>query len=75
MPVTRFDVRLRRPLAGGAPFGEVGAYEELKGIVRFSIDPKNAANERITDVGLAPRDHSGRVEFESDASILLPVDR
>jgi alpha/beta hydrolase family protein len=75
MPVTGFDVRLRRPLAGGAPFGDVGPYEELKGTVRFSIDPKNAANERITDVGLAPRDHSGRVEFESDASILLPVDR
>ena len=43
--------------------------------MRFAIDPKHAANERITDVALAPRDHSGRVEFESDASILVPVDR
>ena len=75
MPVTRFDVRLRRPLAGGAAFGDAGPYEELKGIVRFSIDPKSGANERITDVALAPRDHAGRVEFDADVSILLPVDR
>jgi hypothetical protein len=75
MPVTGFDVRLRRSLAGGKVFGDVGPYEELKGTLRFTIDPKNAANERVTDVALAPRDHSGRVEFESDVSILLPVDR
>jgi hypothetical protein len=75
MPVTRFDIRLRRPLAGGAPFGDIGPYEELKGTLRFSLDPKNAANERITDLALAPRDHAGRVEFESDVSILRPVDR
>jgi len=74
MPVTRFDVRLRRPLAGGVSFGDVGPYDELKGTLRFAIDPKNAANERITDAALAPRDHAGRVEFESDVSILLPVD-
>ena len=54
MPVTRFDVRLKRPLAGGAAFGDVGPYDELKGTLRFSIDPKHAANERITDVALAP---------------------
>jgi hypothetical protein len=75
MPVTRFDVRLRRPLAGGAEFGDAGPYEELKGTLRVSIDPKHAANERIADVALAPRDPAGRVEFESDVSILLPVDR
>jgi Alpha/beta hydrolase domain len=75
MPVTQFDIRLRRPLADGAPFGDVGPYEELKGTVRFAIDPKHAANERIADVALAPRDAAGRVEFDSDVSILLPVDR
>jgi hypothetical protein len=75
MPVTRFDVRLRRLLSSGAPFGDVGPYEELKGSLHFAIDPKHPANERVTDVALAPRDHAGRVEFESDVSILLPVDR
>src|SRR5437870_12824668 len=75
MPVTRFDVRLRRPLAGGAPFGPAGPYEELKGTLHFSLDPKHGANVRITDVALAPRNHSGRVELESDVSVSLTADR
>jgi hypothetical protein len=75
VPATRFDVRLRRPLAGGAPFGGVGPYEELKGTLHFAIDPKHAANERIADVALAPRNDAGRVEFDSDVSILVPLDR
>ncbi len=69
MPVTRFEITLRRPLAG-AP-----GYEELKGRLHFAIDPLHAANRRITDVELAPRDAQGRVTWDSDVSILLPVDR
>src|SRR5438132_6563876 len=75
MPVTRFDIRLRRPLADGHAFGSVGAYEELKGRLHFAIDPVHPANERITDVTLAPRNAAGRVEFAADVSILVPVDR
>ncbi|MEX2223020.1 MAG: alpha/beta hydrolase domain-containing protein [Candidatus Rokuibacteriota bacterium] len=69
MPVTRFEIILRRPLAGRP------AYEELKGRLDFSIDPLHPANRRITDVELAPRNAQGRVEWSSDVSILLPVDR
>ena len=75
MPVTRFDVMLRRPLAGGRAFGDVGPYEELKGRLQLAIDPLHAANARITDVELAPRTGQGRVEFGADVSLLLPVDR
>ena len=79
MPVTRFQIALRRPLANGAswsgPAGEVGPYEEMKGRLFFAIDPRNAANRRITDVALAPRSNAGLVEWSADASILLPVDR
>ena len=79
MPVTRFEVRLRRPLAGGTPFrgagGEVGPYEELKGRLYLAIDPLHPANLRITDVELAPRTAKGLVEWSADVSILLPVDR
>src|SRR5262245_8986304 len=75
MPVTRFDVMLRRPLAEGRPFGEFGPYEELKGRLQFAIDATHAANVRITDVERAPRNGDGRVEFAADVSILLPVDR
>src|SRR5262245_1698450 len=79
MPVTRFEVRQRRPLAGGArfsgPAGEVGAYEELKGRLSLAIDPLHASNHRITDVELAPRGVDGRVDWSSDVSLLVPVDR
>ncbi len=73
--MTEFAVQLRRPLAGGVPFGEVGPYEELKGRLHLSVDPANEANARVTDLALAPRDAGGRVAFTADVSILLPVDR
>ncbi len=79
MPVTRFELIMRRSLAGGAAFrgpeGGVGPYEELKGRLHFAIDPLHPANRRITDVELAPRNPAGRVEWWSDVSILLPEDR
>ena len=75
MPVARFELTLRRPLAGGRGFGDVGAYEELAGRLHFAIDPHHPANQAITDVALAPRDAAGRVAFVSDVSILVPVDR
>jgi Alpha/beta hydrolase domain len=73
--VIAFDLALRRPLADGQRFGDVGAYEELKGRLSFAIDPAHPANAGITDVALAPRGASGRVEFAADVSILLPVER
>ena len=75
MPVTSFEIILRRVIAGGQSFGKTGPYEELKGTLYFVINPGNPANERITDVKLAPRNANGRVEFSSDLSILIPVDR
>jgi hypothetical protein len=48
MPMTAFAVQLRRPLASGASFGDVGAYEELKGRLHLSVDPANPANARVT---------------------------
>src|SRR5262245_47926802 len=75
MPVTRFEVRQRRPLAGGVAFGEIGPYEELQGRLHVSIDPLHPANRRITDAELAPRAADGRVEWSSDVSLLVPVDR
>jgi Alpha/beta hydrolase domain len=75
MPVTHFDLGLRRPLADGRAFGDVGPYEELKGRIRLDVDPTHPANSRITDLERAPRNRAGRVEFAADVSILLPVER
>ena len=75
MPVTRFDVTLRRPLAAGRAFGVSGPYEELKGRLHMSVDPSSAANRMITDLDKATRNAAGRVEFVADVSLLSPVDR
>ncbi|HEX3175032.1 MAG TPA: alpha/beta hydrolase domain-containing protein [Methylomirabilota bacterium] len=75
MSAIAFDVTLHRPLAAGAPFGDAGPYEELRGRLRFAVDPAHAANRGITDIALAPTNASGRVEFAADLSLLLPVDR
>src|SRR5262245_5375154 len=75
MPVTAFDVALRRPLADGASFGDVGPYEELKGRLQIIVDPAHAANARVTDLALALRDARGHVAFTADVSILAPIDR
>src|SRR5512132_1729115 len=72
MPVIQLDLTFRRPLADGRSFGSVGPYEELKGRLRFSIDPTHAVNASITDVERAPRNREGRVEFAADVSIPLP---
>ena len=75
MPVTGFDIRTRRTLADGKSWGDVGPYEELLGTLHFATDPLNESNTRITDVDLAPRNEKGLVEFTSDVSVILPVDR
>ena len=75
MPVTAFEIALRRPLADGRAFGDVGPYEELKGRLRFALDPRHAANRGVTDITLAPVNAAGLVEFAADFSLLVPVDR
>ena len=75
MPVNGLDVKFRRTLADGRSWGDVGPYEEIRGTLRFSIDPDNTSNARITDAGRAARNGAGRVDFSSDVSIILPEDR
>ena len=73
MPVTKVEIKSRQPFAGGESFGEVGQYEQLDGVVHFTVDPDNPANETITDLELAPRDERGSVNFSSDFRMLQPV--
>ena len=64
----------RLVVAGGAHFGERGAYERLRGTVRFSVDPDDSANSAITDITLAPRGESGGVEATANFMVLKPTD-
>ena len=72
--VEHLEIRSREVVADGASFGDVGPYEVIRGELRFALDPGAAANARIVDLDLAPRNADGRVESVADLVVLQPVD-
>nr|WP_214404969.1 alpha/beta hydrolase domain-containing protein [Pseudonocardia lacus] len=54
------------------PFAE-RHYEWVGAVARFAVDPAAADHDRITDLGLAPRDEDGRVRFDADVRLLRPT--
>jgi hypothetical protein len=62
------------PLADGAPFGEVGAYERVIGRAKGEVDPRDPANKGIALIDKAPRNANGKVEYATDIFILRPKD-
>jgi Alpha/beta hydrolase domain len=74
MAVTKLLITSRRPFAQGKAFGNVGPYEQLDGTVYFAVDPNHPANSLITDLTLAPRDATGRVQFSADWRLLRPIE-
>ena len=71
--VERIQVVERVPFAPGVTFGEVGAYEKIRGVAYYALDPKAAANASIVDLKKAPRDKKGRVLFSSEFVLLRPT--
>jgi hypothetical protein len=72
--VTRIEIARTEPAFGGAAFGEVGAYEMLIGTAYGEVDPVDAHNAIIQDIGLAPRNAHGKVGYSMDVIIQKPVD-
>jgi len=72
----RIELRIaeRAPFAEGMSFGEVGLYERLWGRAHFAVDPDAPAQAGIVDIGKAPRNADGLVEFAADLLILKPAD-
>jgi hypothetical protein len=71
--ITKITIDSTTAVAGGASFGTVGAYEELRGTAFGAIDPNDRRNNVITDIQLAPRNAEGRVEYKTQFSIIKPV--
>src|SRR5512146_1550076 len=74
MAVMAFEVERRETVLGGQPFGRVGPYEKIVGILRFAVDPERPAHRAITDLGTAPLNAAGKIEFWADAYVLQPAD-
>jgi hypothetical protein len=70
----RIEVRDRSDVLDGKPFGAAGPYERITGKAFFAVDPTLAANKIIADIGNAPRNENGLVEFSSDVYVLKPRD-
>src|SRR5688572_2851391 len=77
MGTVRFEVTECRPFAGGATFGEVGAYEQVDGIAELTVDPSDRSDPAlalITDLERAARGADGLVHASADVRILRPAD-
>lgn len=70
----RLEIHERADILEGKSFGDVGAYEKIRGIVHFALDPDNPANAAIVDLALAPRNDRGMVEAHGDFEVLRPKD-
>ena len=68
--VTRLEVKTRELLSGADGAIE---YEKIDGKAFYTLDPDAAANQRIVDIALAPRNAQGLVEFATDFEILVPT--
>ncbi len=69
-----FEIEKVEPLADGAPFGEVGAYERVIGVARGEVDPALPGNRGIALIDKAPRNAAGKVEYATSVFILRPRD-
>ena len=70
--VVRIDVQSRSDIVSGQAFGAAGPYEKLAGKIFFAVDPTLPANQIVADIGKAPRNAAGKVEFSSDFYLIKP---
>jgi hypothetical protein len=68
------EIQAVEPLADGAPFGAVGAYERVIGVAKGEVDPNAPGNKGIALIDKAPRNTRGRVEYTTDFFVLRPKD-
>ncbi len=64
--VTRVEVQSVTPAANG--------YEIVRGVFHGEVDPAHARNKVIVDLGAAPRNARGKVEYSASFEISRPVD-
>jgi hypothetical protein len=55
-----------------APSGTAQEYERLKGKIYGELDPRDRHNIIIQDIGLAPRNSQGMVEYVATFTFLKP---
>ena len=74
MSVSSLEINEDRLIANGKEFGKTGQYREIIGIAKFSLDPNEDYNKKITDVEKIPLNEQGLIEYSSDFHIIFPND-
>ncbi len=72
--ITKVQIISRGPAFGGYSFPKVGTYERIVGKGFGELTPGDRHNNVIVDIGFAPRNASGKVEYSFDFYILKPTD-
>ncbi|HVY13884.1 MAG TPA: alpha/beta hydrolase domain-containing protein [Rhodopila sp.] len=72
--IVGIEIKSRSPFAGGASFGDTGAYVRIEGTATGALDPAHPGNAGIALLDKAPRDPAGRVGYRSDFILLCPAD-
>ena len=72
--ITKLQIDSTTSAYGGAAIGSVGAYERVVGKAFGEVSPTDAHNSVIVDVGNAPKNSRGNVEYSFDFYMLKPVD-
>jgi hypothetical protein len=62
------------PTFGGYAWPGVGQYEKITGKAFGEVNPNDPKNAVIVDIGLAPKNARGNVEYSFDFYILKPID-
>jgi hypothetical protein len=72
--VTALEVATRESLDNGRAFGAAGPYEVIRGRVHGELDPMDSHNRIIQDIGLAPKNARGKVEYVATFALARPAD-
>ena len=73
--ITRIQISAsEKPTFGGFSWPGVGQYENIVGKAFGEVNPSDSKNSVIVDIGLAPRNSAGNVEYSFDFYILKPID-
>src|SRR3954453_16120885 len=73
-PITKIEIAARTTAFGGYSFDGVGQYEVIRGIATGEVDSNDPLNSVIVDIGLAPLNGNGKVQYQHNFYILKPLD-
>ena len=72
--LVRLEVKSTEPAFAGRTFDAVGAYELIRAVAHYRVDPTLRMNAGLVNIQKTPRDAQGRIAFDADVVILKPAD-